>query len=170
MRRTILLSVVCALAASAAAAGEIGFLEDFSLAKDRSVPLKQLIPGTEDHYYYNALHLQNQGKLDDVDKLLKPWLARYKRTNRVREIEHRQALLRYGKDPKGSLEYIRRQLGLQFNHQRELLDKKTTLPTRLDPKLISRATRTAWALSHHSRTMNGFEDRALEWASALKID
>src|SRR5689334_12700129 len=32
--------------------GEIGFIEDFSLATDRGVPLKQLIPGTEDYYYY----------------------------------------------------------------------------------------------------------------------
>ncbi len=34
--------------ANVAGAGEIGFIEDFSLTTDRSVPLEQLIPGTED--------------------------------------------------------------------------------------------------------------------------
>ena len=40
----------------------------------------------------------------------------------MREIQNRQALLTYGKNPEKSLEYIRQQLGLQFNHQREALD------------------------------------------------
>ncbi len=37
-------------------AGEIGYIEDYSLSTDRTVPLQQLIPGTEDYYYYHALH------------------------------------------------------------------------------------------------------------------
>ena len=36
--------------------GDIGFVEDFALAKDRTTALKQLIPGTEDYYYYHCLH------------------------------------------------------------------------------------------------------------------
>jgi hypothetical protein len=31
-------------------AGEIGFVEDFALARDRAAALRQLIPGTEDYY------------------------------------------------------------------------------------------------------------------------
>ncbi|MFN9373372.1 MAG: hypothetical protein ACK6D3_15930 [Planctomycetaceae bacterium] len=38
------------------AGGEIGFVEDYVLARDRTAALQQLIPGTEDHYYYHALH------------------------------------------------------------------------------------------------------------------
>ena len=34
--------------------GVIDFIEDFALAEDRTIPLKQLIPGTEDFYYYHA--------------------------------------------------------------------------------------------------------------------
>ena len=30
--------------------------QDFALAKDRATALKLLIPGTEDYYYYHALH------------------------------------------------------------------------------------------------------------------
>ena len=45
--------------ASVGLGGEIDFVEDFSLAQDRSGPLKQLIPGTEDYYYYHCLHALN---------------------------------------------------------------------------------------------------------------
>ncbi len=38
-------------------AGEIGFAEEFALAKDRAEALKKLIPGTEDYYYYHCLAL-----------------------------------------------------------------------------------------------------------------
>ena len=38
---------------------EIGYDEEFSLAEDRSVPLQQLIPGTEDYYYYHCLYHQS---------------------------------------------------------------------------------------------------------------
>ena len=31
-------------------AGDIGFVEDFALSKDRPASLKQLIPGTDDFY------------------------------------------------------------------------------------------------------------------------
>src|SRR5258708_7457401 len=39
-----------------ASAGEVGWIEDYSLATDRSIPLKQLIPGTEDFYFYSCLY------------------------------------------------------------------------------------------------------------------
>ncbi|MCP4817060.1 MAG: hypothetical protein GY888_31485, partial [Planctomycetaceae bacterium] len=48
-------------------ANEIDFIEQFSLAANRQVALDQLIPGTEDYYYYHCLHLQNLEKYDEVD-------------------------------------------------------------------------------------------------------
>ena len=36
-------------------AQETSFLEKFSLAADRDAALKELIPGTDDYYYYHAL-------------------------------------------------------------------------------------------------------------------
>ena len=171
MRRLHLGLFACALlVASAARAGEVGFIEDFALAKDRAEALKQLIPGTEDYYYYHCLHAQNQGKLADVDAMLTAWIKRYDRTQRVVEIENRQALLKYEKDPKGSLEYIRRRLGVQFNHQRELLGQKPQLPTSLDQKLISRATLTQVALQRHPGSLQGFDDRALDWLVDVNLD
>ena len=123
---------------AAAVAGEIDYVEDFALATDRTVPLAQLIPGTEDHFYYHALHYQNNGQYDKVDELLKAWIKKHNYTPRVREILNRQALLKYEKQPKQSLQYLRRTLGLRFNHQREILGRKPDLPTVLDQKLIGR--------------------------------
>ena len=47
-----------------AVGGEIGFVEDFALAPDRAAALKQLVPGTDDYYYYHALQLLNTQQFD----------------------------------------------------------------------------------------------------------
>lgn len=43
------------------------FAESFALAPDRTTVLKSLVPGTQDYYYYNILHLQNS-KSPDVKR------------------------------------------------------------------------------------------------------
>ena len=48
--------VLLVLTGTTVLAAEIGYIEDFALAKDRAEALKQLIPGTEDYYYYHCLH------------------------------------------------------------------------------------------------------------------
>ena len=96
----------------------IGYVEDFALAPDRQVVLKDLIPGTREYYYYHALHAQNEGRHGEVEKLIGLWVKRYGETSRVREIRNRAALLEYEKNPKKSLEYLKKKLGLRFNHSR----------------------------------------------------
>ena len=39
---------------------EIGYVETFSLADDREAALRELVPGTDDFFYYHALHAQNR--------------------------------------------------------------------------------------------------------------
>ena len=70
MKRMLLALWIVVGVAGVCRAGDIGFIEDFSLAADRAVPLKQLIPGTEDYYYFHALHYQNTGRFDEVEKVL----------------------------------------------------------------------------------------------------
>ena len=91
-------------------AEEIGYIEDFALAQDRTEALKQLIPGTEDFYYYNCLYYQNIEQYDRVEQLLQAWIQRYNYTPRVREIQYRQALLTYPQHPKESLDFLQRTL------------------------------------------------------------
>ena len=93
--RIVMAAMLVASLAPRLRAAEIGYVEDFALAPDRSVPLGQLIPGTEDHYYYHCLHYQNTEQFDKVDALLADWIKRHNYTPRVHEIQNRQALLTY---------------------------------------------------------------------------
>ncbi|MEM6278439.1 MAG: hypothetical protein AAF733_03100, partial [Verrucomicrobiota bacterium] len=113
------------------------FLERFALAEDRTAVLQELIPGTEEFYYYSALHAQQEGRFDDVAALLEPWIKRNGATPRVKEIQHRQALLTYGQDAEASLQYLIRELGLRFDHEQESLDQKPDFPVSLNPDLIT---------------------------------
>ncbi|MCA9163091.1 MAG: hypothetical protein KDA62_08935, partial [Planctomycetales bacterium] len=160
--------VVC-LAFGVARAEEIGFIEDFSLATDRTVPLRQLIPGTEDYYYFHALHHQNTGDHAKVAELLDAWIKRYGYTQRVQEIRYRQALLTYQQTPQQSLSFIRQELNLQFNHQRQELDRKPNLPTRLDQQAIGREAFTQRAMSRY-QNLQGFEDSALDWLVSTELN
>ncbi len=162
MKRAILIASALLAISSAARAGEIGFVEDFSLATDREAALKQLIPGTEDYYYYTALNQQDLGQLDKVDETLKAWVARYNQTPRVIEIQNRQALLRYAQDPRKSLDFIIWRLGLQFNHQKDEQAAQGVAPTRLDPALIGLDALTRRAFELYPQATNGFEPCALD--------
>ncbi len=166
-----LASAFAVLISGLLAAAEIDYIEDFSLSADRPTALKQLIPGSEDYYYYTCLHLQNTEQFDQVERLLEAWIKRYRETPRVREIQNRQALLTYPRNPAASLERIRSRLGLQFKHQRVTVGEKPNLPTELDPALLSRQRLTQDAFRRHQNTA-GFEDSALDWLiqSDLKPD
>src|SRR4029077_13897144 len=145
-----------------ARAGEIGFLEDFALAKDRAAVLKQLIPGSEDYYYFHALHYQNTEQFAKVEALLPPWKERHGETARLREIRHRQALLTYEKNPEKTLAYLREKLALRFDHERQLPGAKADLPSKLDPNAITLATLLSREYAQHNQ-LEGVEDAALDW-------
>ncbi len=67
--------------------GEIQFVEDFVLAKDRTKAIEQLIPGTNEYYYFQCIHLQNTKQFDQVGKLLKQWEQRLGRTRGFEETQ-----------------------------------------------------------------------------------
>ena len=115
----------------------IGFIERFALAEDRAAAVQELVPGTEEYYYYSALLAQQEGRLDSVSGILEPWIKRHGESNRVREIRHRQALLEYPENPEKSLAYLKKHLGLNFNHQQQKLDAKPDFPIELAPELVT---------------------------------
>ena len=53
---------------------EIGYVETFSLAGDRGEALKELVPGTDDYYYYHALHAQNSGARPQFQEVMDRWV------------------------------------------------------------------------------------------------
>ncbi|HEX3151724.1 MAG TPA: hypothetical protein VHR66_26870 [Gemmataceae bacterium] len=146
-------------------AGDVGFIEDFALARDRSEALKQLIPGTEDYYYYQALHYLNTEQFDKAVALSGPWHERHGQTGRLTEIQTRHALLTFDKDPKKSLDYLKNRMGLYFDQQKETVGAPPNLPTTLDQKMIARATLKADAFARWPN-LDNFEDAALDWLAA----
>ena len=143
-------------------ANEVTFLEDFAIATDRAKVLAQLIPGTEDYYYYHCLYHLNRGEFEKVDSFLKPWKERNNNTPRIQEIELRKSILSYDRDPQSALRFLQQKLNLSFHHQRTILGAKPNLPTQLDASLISRNRLLADSLSRWQNLEN-FEDEALEW-------
>ena len=142
------------------AAEEIGYLEQFSIGPDREAALAQLVPGTERYFFYHCLHLQNEGDYAGVEKLLKPWIEKYKTTALVQQIKYRQALLTYDADPVAALTYLRNELGLRFDHQRDALNKQNQFPSQLDQALIQHPRLKAQAFARYSN-LQGWEDRGL---------
>ena len=141
--------------------GVIDFIEDFALAEDRTIPLKQLIPGTEDFYYYHALHYLNTSQFVKTDEILSIWISRYDRTTKVIEIEHRKALLQYDIAPRESIEYLKDHFDLNLDHQKYVQDLQATLPSYLtitDEHLKDYKKKN---LERYAGTTNGFELNAL---------
>lgn len=116
---------------------EVGFLEKFALAESRAEALKQLIPGTEDYYYYHALHFQTERNTAELERIMGEWVARFRSSSQRKIIENREALIRYSDDPAATLAYLKRELGVTLNHQQEGKVREAKHPSVLDPKLIS---------------------------------
>ena len=163
MRRAMPWGAFIVMVTSIGWGGEIEFVEDFSLAPDRAVVLKQLIPGTEDYYYYHALHFLNTEQFDKVRELTTPWHQRHGQTGRLTEIQTRLALLSYEKQPNESLNYLKQRLNLNYPHQREQLGVEPNFPILLDPKSVSRDEFLKRADGHSVDNLDAFEDSALEW-------
>jgi hypothetical protein len=159
------LGVVCT---PTAVGGDIGFVEDFALSTDRPTVLKQLIPGTEEYYYYHCLHYLNSGQFEKVEPLTRLWHQRHNQTPRLTEIQTRYALLTYEKDPPRALTYLKDHLGLRFDHQKEVVGVAPNLPTALDPKIIARDTLVASSIRRWNN-LNNFEDISLEWLAGLHL-
>lgn len=147
--------------ATVSANDDIEFVERFALAEDREAILKELVPGTENYYYFHCLHYQNVEDFAAVDNMTKAWIAKFGNSQLVRQILNRQALLTYDANPKKSIDYLTQQLKLDFTHQRESL-QGPALPSVLDQNQISKKTLAAKALSQYGNT-DGFETRALDW-------
>ncbi|MBT7213611.1 MAG: hypothetical protein HN869_00230, partial [Verrucomicrobia bacterium] len=129
--------IVMSQSSSLIAQQDVGFIEDFALASDREKALQLLIPGTEDYYYYHALHFQNERKLKELNRILGEWKNRFRNSGKRKQIENREALFRYSDDPEETLAYLRREMGLTLNHQQEGKAREVKYPSTLDPKFVS---------------------------------
>ena len=168
IRALVMSSVLMLSGVQVVCAQQINFVEDFVLAKDRRVPLKTLIPGTEDYFYFHCLHLQNNGQYDQVDEILQSWKKRYKDTPLLQEIQHRQALLVYTTNSQRTLRYLQKNLNVRFNHQSRMGSRESRLPSRLNPEIISRESllKNRFGPSH---SLERFEETALDWLVTMEL-
>src|SRR5690606_42013256 len=97
---------------------ELEQLEALALSSDREQALAQLIPGTEDYYFFRVLEHLHRGELDATEPLFAAWVERHGETARVRELRDRRALPSREPDPTGSIEHQRPRLDLTVTHQR----------------------------------------------------
>ena len=169
-RRLTLAGVLALMAWTTAFGGEIDFREDFALAQDRAAVLKQLIPGTEDYYYYHALHYLQTEQFAKLEQQFTPWVQRHGETSRVWEIRTRLALTTYPKDQQKSLTYLRSRLNLHYPHARELLDAEPNFPTKIDPQQIARDAFINRANATWPNSLQGYEDSALDWLTASPLN
>lgn len=168
--KTILLLVVLMMGSfSVDAANDIGFDELFSLSTDRQQALKQLIPGSEDYYYYHCVHFQNEKDFKKLGSMLKQWIDRHGYTGRVEIIRNRQAMLDYSVSKDGSLNFIKDRLNLQFNHQKQEVRVADDVPTVLDEALVTYKAFEAKA-RHRNSDLSGYETEWLYNINPLSLD
>ena len=160
MRLPTLLLLALVFTTSLHAKNEVGFIERFALAKDREAVLQQLVPGTEEHYFFHALHYQNTRQAAKLTAILEQWAKRFPDSPTRKMIENREALLTYDANPQQTLQFLRERLGLEFFHVQEVRDQKPDLPANLDQQKIAQARYLEEALRHDD--LGQCEEQALE--------
>ncbi|MEM8678081.1 MAG: hypothetical protein AAGF97_01895, partial [Planctomycetota bacterium] len=140
----------------------IGFVESFALAPDRGEVLAQLVPGTDEHFFYSCLHAEQQRDFDEVTRLLNAWIKQLGRTSLAQRMEAREKLLQYDAHPEATIAYLCRELGLRFDHRPPRSRLNSQLPHQLDPSVLSRETLMRQAFRRTQDTA-GFTEQAFEW-------
>ncbi len=166
--RVVFLGAVCgsgpvALPVVAAQQAPPGFDEAFALAPDRAQVLDQLVPGSPEWTFYSCLQLQQVGALQEAQATLRAWIDQHGRDDGwVGQLETRQALLSFERDPAATWAFLRERLGLHFDDRRQTAGDVPDLPTSLDPSAISQATLLARALENSPRTLDGLTNAGIE--------
>ena len=149
---------------------EIGYVETFSLADDREAALRELVPGTDDYYYFHALHAQNKGERQRFQETLDRWQRDRdgQLTDSARVLLNRQAVLDYKLEPQKALGYLRRELGLTFSHARKTGERASQAPSVFDNRLIGAAALLQRALDD-PRSLGLLSEAGLEFVASAKL-
>ena len=116
---------------------EIGFIEKFATAEDRRAALQELIPGTEEYYYYHCLHYQNEKQLGQSQAVIEQWKAKYGENGSVLQMQARQALLTYDGSVDASIAFLRDKLQVQLDHAPPSRDRAATLASSIAADRLS---------------------------------
>ncbi len=143
MRKTLLCLF---LACAPLHADDDSFRERFADPATRTAALAELIPGTRSAYFHTALDHQLAGREAEFRKTLADWKAASERKENpvsaesMKVLENRQLLIGYQQTPVTTLAELIRRLDLKFTDTRpDAAAAAESLPTRVDPALISEA-------------------------------
>jgi hypothetical protein len=114
-------------------------MERYALSGDREAMLAELIPGSEDYYFYHCLFYQTTGKLERSEAMLAEWLAanKGKESPAIIAMTDRQRLLGYEASPQRSVDYLVRRLGIQLNHAPPATRAERRFPSELNQAALS---------------------------------
>ncbi|MFK8113562.1 MAG: hypothetical protein AB8B91_15280, partial [Rubripirellula sp.] len=112
----------------------IGWMERYALSADRAGILDELIPGSDDYYFYQCLHHQTTGQLERSEALLRDWLAEHKgrETPSITAMIDRQRLLTYNQSPQRTIDHLVRRLGINLNHSAPATKNERRFPSSFD--------------------------------------
>lgn len=128
---------------------DLEILEALALSGDRSAALAQLLPGSEDHDYYRALHAQHRGALDEADAVLAAWPDRHGDTPRYERLRLRQLLYRVTEQPvPRAFERVRDWFDVEHGHEAEVEDVDPSRPSRLADGAFDPAALLRKAVEH----------------------
>lgn len=145
--------------------GEIGVLEDYVFSENKEDALADLVPGSEEYYFFHTLYfqnlsLQNKEQLKNSARMLFEWENNKDnpgiRSVRFNHLKNRQAMLEYDKDPGKTLKYLKEELGLGFSHFKKSGAKQRSYPSSLDQGRISTKTISRELLNRRNATLSGF--------------
>ena len=133
-RLWLILALVLTFGARTLMAEPIGIMERYALAADREAMLGELIPGSEDYYFFHSLHFQTTGQLEKAESMIKDWLAENKgrETAAITAMLDRQRLLTYNDSPERTIDYLVRRLGAKLDHAPPAVKGEHRYPSQLD--------------------------------------
>lgn len=138
--RTVIVSLTLSIfTMTQATADPISWMEGFALAVDREAKLAELIPGSDDYYFYHCLHFQTTGQLERSETMIRDWLAEHKgrETASISAMIDRQRLLTYRDSPQRTIDHLVRRLGIKLDHAPPPTQNERRFPSALDPALLA---------------------------------
>jgi hypothetical protein len=134
----VVLMFVTGLANHSVHGEPISWMEDFALAANRETKLAELIPGTDDYYFYHCLHYQTTGQLERSEAMLRDWLAEHqgRETPSITAMTDRQRLLTYQQSPQRTIDHLVTRLGIKLDHAPPATKNERRFPSQLDQAML----------------------------------
>jgi len=109
-------------------------MERYAYLADRPSVLNELIPGSEDHYFYYCLHYQVSGESEKAEALLAQWKVDTNAQNSrlIQGSEDRQRLLTYNRSADRSIDYFLNRLNIKLDHTPPVAVGEVLYPSTFD--------------------------------------